>query len=62
MKNKFEVKIYHTGFCTYQVKAETESEAIKKARKFPIDENEILGNLEDWKEADSAEETKKICK
>lgn len=57
MKSKiFEVKIYHSSFCTYQVKTKTESEAIKKARKFLINKNEILNNLENWKEADNAEE------
>jgi len=62
MKSKiFEVKIYHSGFCTYQVKAKTESEAVKKARKFPINKNEIFNNLENWKEADDAEEIKKYA-
>lgn len=63
MKNKtFEVKIYHSGFCTYQIKAKTESEAIKKAREFSINKNEILNNLENWEEADDAEEIKKYAK
>ena len=60
--NIFEIKIYHSGFCTYQVKAKTESEAIKKARKFSINKNEILNNLENWEEADNAEEIKKYAK
>lgn len=55
MKNKiFEVKIYHSGFSTHQVKAETKDEAIKKARQLPVNENEIFNNLESWKEADEA--------
>ena len=63
MKSKiFEVKIYHSGFCTYQIKAKNEGEAIKKARKFPINKNEILNNLENWKDADNAEEIKKYAK
>lgn len=57
MKNKkFEVKIYYTGFCSYQVEAKSEYEAIKKTRKLEIKSNEILSNLENWKEADTAEE------
>lgn len=61
MKSKiFEVKIYYSGFCTHQVKAKTENEAMVKARKFPINKNEILNNLENWKEADDAEKIKKI--
>ncbi|MFH0797603.1 MAG: hypothetical protein V2A65_11240 [Candidatus Omnitrophota bacterium] len=60
MKNKnFEVKIYYTGLCTHQVKAKTKDEAINKARKIPINKNEIFSNLENWKEADNAEELKK---
>ena len=52
----FEVQIYHSSFCTHQVKAKTEGEAIKKARKLLINKNEILNNLENWKEADNAKE------
>ena len=63
MQNKaFEVKIYHSSFCTHQVKAKTEGEAIKKARKLPVNKNEILNNLENWRDADSAEEIKKDAK
>lgn len=59
---KFEVKIYYSGFCTHQIKAETESEAIKKARKFPINKKEILNSLENWKEADDTEVIKNYAK
>ena len=55
-KKNFEVKIYYTGFCTYEIEAENEGEAIIKARNLPIDNNEILSNLENWAEADIAEE------
>lgn len=59
MKNKrINVKVYYSGFCTYDIKAENEEEAIIKARKFPINKNEILSNLENWKEADTAIEIK----
>lgn len=58
--NIFDVKIYHSGFCAYKVNAKTEDEAIKKARKFPINKNEILSNLENWQDADNAEEIIKI--
>lgn len=53
---KFEVKIYHSGFCTYQVKAKTEDEAIVRARRLRINPNEIFTNLENWEDADTAEE------
>lgn len=51
---KFEVKIYYSGFCTYMIEAENTEEAIIIARNLPIDQNEILSNLENWKEADEA--------
>lgn len=50
---KFEVKIFYSGFCTYEVEAQNGYEAILKARKLAINENEILSNLENWKEADT---------
>lgn len=53
---KFEVKIYYSGFCTYEAQAENEQEAIEKARSLQINKNELLSNLENWKEADTAEE------
>ena len=52
---KFEVKIYYSGFCNYQLEAKNEGEAITKARNRQIDCIELLSNLENWKEADTAE-------
>lgn len=61
MKSKiFDVEIYYSSFCTYQVKAKNKDEAILKARKLPISKNEILGNLESWEESDTASELKAI--
>lgn len=54
---KFEVKIYYSGFCTYEIEAENEEQAIDKARNLEINRNEILSNLENWEEADEAFET-----
>ena len=55
MKNKrMNVMIYYTGFCTYEVEAENEEEAILKARELSINKNEILTNLENWENADTA--------
>lgn len=63
MKDKiFEAKIYYSSFCTHRIKAKTEDEAIEKVRKFSINKNEILNNLEDWKEADEVEKIKKYAK
>lgn len=55
---KYEVKIYYSGFCTYEIEAENEEQAIDKARNLEINRNEILSNLENWEEADEAFETK----
>lgn len=56
MKSKnFEVIIYYSGFCTYQLEAKNEAEAIKKARNRKIGSIELLSNIENWKEADTAE-------
>jgi hypothetical protein len=57
-KKHFEVKIFYSGYCTHEIEAENEGEAIIKARILPINNNEILSNLENWKEADTAEEIK----
>lgn len=53
---KFEIKIYYSGFCTYEIEAQDEAEAILKARKLPVNQNEIITNLENWEEADTATE------
>lgn len=59
MKTKeFEVKIYYSSYCTYLVKADNETKAINKARKLEINNDEILSNLENWKEADTGEAVK----
>ena len=52
---KFEVKIYYSGFCTYQIESKNDAEAIIRARNRQIDSVELLSNLENWKEADTAE-------
>lgn len=50
---EFEVKLYYSGYCTHLVKANNDSEAIKKARKLEINNDEILTNLENWKDDDT---------
>ena len=52
---QFEVNIYYSSYCTYIVEAKDKTEAISKARKLEINENDILSNLETWVEADTAE-------
>jgi uncharacterized protein (DUF1015 family) len=55
-KKHYDVKIYFSGYCTYKIEAKDESEAVIKARDLPIKRKEILSNLENWKDADTAEE------
>ena len=50
----FEVKIFYSGFCTYEIEAENEEQAINKARNLEININEILSTLKNWEEADEA--------
>jgi len=57
-KKLFEVKIFYSGYCTYEIEAENENEAIIKSRNLPMNNNELLSNLENWKEADTAKEIK----
>ena len=52
---KFQVNIYYSSYCAYTVEAENKTEAILKARKLSINENEILTKFEPWVEADTAE-------
>lgn len=58
MSKKFEVQIYYTGFSTHLIDAESEEEAILKARSQKIKLREFCSNLENWEEADQAEEIK----
>ena len=55
---KFEVKIYYSSFCSYEVDAKNSNEAIGKARVLKINQNEFLTNLENWKDADTVEKIK----
>ena len=57
---KFEVKIYYSGYCSHEVKAKSKNEAVVIARKLALNKDEILSNLENWKEADEAFEIKKL--
>ena len=52
---KYKVKLYYSSFCSYEVEANSEEEAIVKARGLDIKENEIIINLESWEDADIAE-------
>ncbi|MDR2632394.1 MAG: hypothetical protein LBC51_02055 [Treponema sp.] len=53
---KYDVHIYYSSFCSYTIEAKDESDAIEKGRRINVNTNEILSNLENWKDADTAEE------
>ena len=55
-KKKFEIQIYYSGFCTYEIEAFSDIEAIELSRTKPINANELLSNLENWIEADTITE------
>ena len=52
---KFLVRRYYSGFCTHEVESADEDAAYEIARDLPIDEDEILSTLEDWRHADEVE-------
>jgi hypothetical protein len=52
---KFIVRRYFSGYCNYEIEAESEDEAYEKTFNLPINENEILSTLEEWKECDEVE-------
>jgi hypothetical protein len=53
---RFDVKIYFSGYCSYEIEAKDAGEAIEKARQLPINNDKVLSTLENWFEADEAEE------
>ncbi len=52
---KYTVRIYYSTFVEKIVEEESEADAIIKAREFPIDEHQVLNNLENWNDADEIE-------
>ena len=52
---KFIVRRYFSGFCSYEINADSETSAYEKAKALPINKNEILGNLEDWENCNEVE-------
>lgn len=53
---KYSVNVYFSGFCTHEVEAKDEADAIGKARELSIDEGSVLSSLESWPEADEVVE------
>lgn len=57
--NKFKINLFYSSFCSYELEAQNEEEALIKARKLSIDKTQILDNLEPWYEADELYMVKK---
>jgi hypothetical protein len=55
-KKIFQVQIYYSSFCTYEIKATNEENAINLAREMDVVKAELIRNIENWKEADIADE------
>jgi len=53
---EYDVQIYFSGFSTHIIEAPNKEEAINKARLQHVNKNELLTNIENWKEADTANE------
>ena len=49
---RYIVRMYYSGYISKVVDAESEEDAILKARKEPVDMDEILPTLERWESAD----------
>jgi hypothetical protein len=52
---KFLVRKYYSGFCTYEIEADSGDEANEKTEEMPIDVDEIVSTLEDWEECSEVE-------
>lgn len=55
-EKEYKVSLYYTTFCTHTVKAIDEEQAIMKAREIPLLNEELQANLQNWCEADTAQE------
>ena len=50
----YEVNLYYTTYCTHEVKARSETEALITAKIKMIDHKEVLANLSTWPDGDTA--------
>ncbi|MBI4726353.1 hypothetical protein HY768_03870 [candidate division TA06 bacterium] len=55
---QYTIRLFYSGFNTFDITAENENEAIEKARNMYLNKNELLSTLEPWSEADEVETTK----
>lgn len=52
---KYLVRRFYSGYCEYEIEAESEYEAYEKSRGLPIKNAEIIETLEAWVEVDEVE-------
>lgn len=55
---RYEINIYYSSYCTYYVDAKNEEDAIIQSRRLPMNNNQLLTNIDNWKDADTATEIK----
>ena len=53
---KFLVRRYFSGYCTFEIEAADAQDAYSISRTTPLDYDEILATLEDWRDCDQVEE------
>jgi hypothetical protein len=49
------IKKYYSGYCTYEVEAESKEKAYEMVQQMPTNYDEILQTLEEWEECNEIE-------
>lgn len=52
---KFLGRKYYSGYCSYEVEANNQEQACEMVEKMPVNCDEVLATLEDWKECNEIE-------
>lgn len=52
---KFLIRKFYSGYCTYEVDAESEEQAYEMVQGMPINYDEVVQTLEEWEECDEIE-------
>lgn len=55
----YEVKIHYSTYASYTVNAENEDLAYEQALNVPVDTEQVIDNLDNWKDADDISEITK---
>ena len=55
---KYTIKLFYSGYNTFEIEAANENKAIEKARVTHLKKSELLATIEPWHEADEVEVTK----